>query len=208
MLASTNVFNAELEPPGPAGMLAVAGSGSRVSETPPTVSVTDALPVTLPALGDVNVTVHVPLLVPGFVQVLVLIWLAAPFESVKVTVGFVPFGALTNPLPLPFDCFTVTVNVCGWPTSFVAVGEIAMLASTNVFTAGPVPPGPAGMLTVAGSVSRVNVTPPTVRVTDALAVTDPEFGDVNVTVQVPELVPGLAHVSVETWLAAPLASVS
>src|SRR5436190_21404097 len=83
-----------------------------------------------------------------------------------------------------------------------------MLAPTNVFSAGPVPPGPEGMVAVAGLVSRVNDTPPTVNVTDAFAVTVPESGDVNVTVHVPPLVPGLAHVSRVTLLSAPLASVN
>src|SRR4051812_47464525 len=103
------------------------------------VSVTDAVPVTLPAGFEVNVTVPGPLVVPGLAHGFVLGTLAAPFESLNVTVGLVPFGTLAK-LPLPFDCFTVTVNVCGWPTSLVASGAMVMFASTNVFTAGPEPP--------------------------------------------------------------------
>ncbi len=120
----------------------------------------------------------------------------APFVSVSVTVGFVPSGAATNPLPSPADCFTVTVKVWSWPTSLVADGVIVMLPSTNVLTAGPDPPGPDGIVAVAGFVSRINVTPPTVNVTDALPVTVPFEFDVNVTAHVPALVPGLAHVLV------------
>src|SRR5215831_20655826 len=103
MLASTNVLTAGPEPPGPAPMVAVAGSVSRVNNTPPTVNVTDALPVTLPADGDENVTVQVPFTVPGPAHVSpvpVNVW-AAPFESVNTTDGFVPSGTLTNPAPSP-----------------------------------------------------------------------------------------------------------
>ena len=32
---------------------------------------------------------------------------------------------------------SVTVNVCGWPTSFVAFGAIEIRALTHVLTAGP-----------------------------------------------------------------------
>src|SRR5947207_1761525 len=119
MNASTNVFVAGPLPPGPLPMDAVAGSVSRLSVTPPTVIVTDALPVTLPADGDVNVTWQRPLTVPVVEHVLVMICTEAPLELVSVTVGLTPSGTLTKPLPLPVLRFTVTVNVCGWPTSFV-----------------------------------------------------------------------------------------
>ncbi len=98
-----------------------------------------------------------------------------------MTVGLVPLATLTK-FPPPLFCLTVTVNVWGWPTSFVASGVILMLASTNVFTTGPEPPGPAPTLAVAGSVSRVSETPPAFTVTDALPVTCPAEFDVNVTV--------------------------
>jgi len=58
MLASTNVLTTGPLPPGPAVMVVVAGSVSRVSESPPTVSLTVALPVTWPALGLLKVIVH------------------------------------------------------------------------------------------------------------------------------------------------------
>src|SRR5204862_293932 len=132
MLASTNVFTAGPLPPGPAPTLAVDGSVSRFSVTPPTVMVTAALPVALPADGDVNVTAHWPLTVPGDAHVSEPSWLAAPFEFVSVTTGFVPPGPLSTPAPSPAFCFTVTVNVWFWPTSLVALGVIVMLASTNV----------------------------------------------------------------------------
>src|ERR1051326_4393137 len=48
-----------------------------------------------------------------------------------------------------------------------------MFASTHVLTAGPEPPGPEPMFAVAGLVSRVSETPPTVRDADAFAVVLP-----------------------------------
>src|SRR5438045_1548036 len=96
---------------------------------------------------------------------------AAPLLLASATVGLVLFGTLTKPLPSPRFCFTVTVNVCGALTSLVAVGGvIVMLRSTNVLVAGPLPFGPAVMVAVAGSVSRVSDRPPTVNVTVAFAV--------------------------------------
>src|SRR5689334_11442094 len=97
--ASTNVFTAGPEPPGPAGTFAVAGLVSRASVTPLTFSVTDALPVTCPADCDVNVIVHWPLIVPADAQLSPETWFAAPLLLASVTVGLVPFGTLTNPLP-------------------------------------------------------------------------------------------------------------
>src|SRR5262249_29744577 len=147
--------------------------------------------------------------VPGLAHVLAEIEFTAPFEFDSVTTGWTPLGTLTKPLPLPFDCFTVTVNVWGLPTSLVASGAMVMLPSTNVLIAGPVPFGPWPG-TVAGLVSRVSETPPTVSVTEALPVAVPLSFDVNVTVPLPATVPGLAHVSpepVRAWVA-PLASVS
>jgi len=79
-------------------------------------------------------------------------------------------------LPSPESALNVTVNVCDLPTSFVASGTIVMFASTHVFTAGPDPPGPAPIEAVAGSVSRVSVTPPSVNVAEALAVVLPAVG--------------------------------
>jgi hypothetical protein len=61
---------------------------------------------------------------------------------------------------------------------------IAIDASTNVFAAGPVPPGPA-VGAVAGSVSRVRLTPPTLNVVDAFTVTDPAPELVNSSVARP-----------------------
>src|SRR5580765_115565 len=78
-----------------------------------------------------------------------------------------------RPLPAPESAFTVTVNVCDLPTSFVASGAIVMFASTHVFTAGPDPPGPAPTDAVAGSVSRVRLRPPTLIVAEACAVVLP-----------------------------------
>src|SRR5436190_642239 len=173
-------------------MLAVDGSVSRVTVCPLTWNVTDALPVTTPAVGLLNVTVHWPLTVPVPLcwHVSLLTVLEAPFESSRATVTWVPSGALTKPLPSPLFCLTVTVKVWSTFTSFVAVGgAMAMLASTNVFVAGPEPRGPAPTLTVVGLVSRVTEMPPTSNVTAAFAVTLPALGDENVTVHWPLTVP-------------------
>ena len=129
--------------------MAVAGLVSRVSATPPTVTDNVALPVTVPVLGDVNVTEQVPLVVPVEAHVLVTMLNAEPPELVNVTVGLVPFGTLTKPAPSPAFCLAVTVNVWFWPTSFTASGLIATVASTKVLVAGPLPPGPDGMVAVA-----------------------------------------------------------
>src|SRR6185436_15267832 len=126
-------------------------------ETPPTVTDTDAFAVTLPADGDVKITVHWLLTVPALAQLSVTFVKPAPLLLVNVTAGFVPSATLTKPRPSPAFCFTVTVIVCGALTSLVAVGgEIAMFRSTNVLVAGPEPFGPLPMLAVAGSVSRVS----------------------------------------------------
>src|SRR5689334_679025 len=100
MFASTNVLTAGPEPPGP-DVAGLFGSVSRLTDTPPMVRLTEALPVTLPADGEVNVTVHRPLTVPVVVHVLALIWKAAPLLLVRVTVGLVPSGTFTKPLPAP-----------------------------------------------------------------------------------------------------------
>src|SRR5436190_482478 len=139
MFASTYVLVAGPLPPGPAGMFAVAGLVSRERTTPPMVSVTDALPTTLPPDGLLNVTEHFPLAVPTPAQLSVTSTTAAPLDAVRVTVGLVPSGTLTNPLPAPPFCFTVTLKVWLTPTSFVAFGPIVICASTNVFVTGPDP---------------------------------------------------------------------
>ena len=45
------------------------------------------------------------------------------------------FAAGPKPVPLSFS--SVTVNVCGWPISFVAFGAIEIRAATQTFVAGP-----------------------------------------------------------------------
>ena len=65
------------------------------------------------------------------------------------------------------------------PVGLSAVaGEIEMFAFTNVFSAGPEPPGPA-VGAVAGSVSRVRLWPLTLNVVEALKITEPPVGLVN-----------------------------
>src|SRR5262245_22000981 len=78
---------------------------------------------------------------------------AAPFESVSVTSTCSP-AAGTSPLPVSF-C-NVTVNVCGAPTSFVALGAMEIAAFTHsLFASGPSP-------AFVSPVSRCNDTPDTV----------------------------------------------
>src|SRR4051794_40009089 len=70
--------------------------------------------------------------------------------------------------------FTWPVNVCGVPTSFVAVnGEIWMFASTHVFTAFALSP------TFAPPVARCNVKPPTTGSVDAFNTVTPAVADVR-----------------------------
>ena len=100
----------------------VAGRASRLS-------VEEACAVTVPAVGEVNVIVHCPAAFgvrTGVVQVPVGVGVAsAPFESVSVTSTCSPAAGTNVPVPVSFS--SVTVNVCGWPTSFVASGAIEIL---------------------------------------------------------------------------------
>src|SRR5438309_1597172 len=111
MFASTNTFVAAPVPPGPA-----LADVDRVSDWPPTVRVTDALIVTVPALGELKVMVHLPLVVPVVAHTLFEMLTAEPFESVGVTTGLVPAGGF-EAVPSPLEVFTVTVTVWGLETS-------------------------------------------------------------------------------------------
>ena len=173
----------------------------RESDTPRMFNVTDACPVTVPVVSDVNVTVQIPSEVPGFAhRSTTFVW-TAPFESVSVTVTIVPSGMMTNPAPSPEFCFTVTVNVCD--SSMLSVskgGAIPMNASTNTFTASPL----FGMLP---SVSTWKVSGPKWTSAAACPVTVPAVDEVNVTVHKPATVPGLAHESEMRLCEAPFVSV-
>src|SRR5438876_1132612 len=104
MEAATNVFTAGPELPD--WPLVV-----RVSETPPTLSVTEAVPVTVPPELEVKVTVHWPLaLVPVEAQVSVTFVAVAPLALARVTAGFTPLTGC-GPLPEPSSALTVTVKV-------------------------------------------------------------------------------------------------
>src|SRR5438093_11060095 len=110
MLASTKVLFAGPEPFGPDGIDVVAGSVSRTTVSPARVSVTDALPTTLPPLADVNTMSHWPLpsvtpsqVVGGFGDVTC----TAPFESVSVYVTATPAAGVQ---PVPGVWVPVTVN--------------------------------------------------------------------------------------------------
>ena len=102
---------------------------------------------------------------------------AAPFASVSVTSTCSP-GAGTKPAPASFS--SVTVNVCGAPTSFVALGAIEIRAPTgvHVFVAGP-------ELRAWPFVVRVRETPATETVVLALIVVVPVVGELICTVHEP-----------------------
>src|SRR3954468_19319013 len=74
---------------------------------------------------------------------------------------------------------SVTVNVCGAPTRFVASGLIAIFASTNVFTAG----AEFGATPLVETVNADGV--PSVPVQEALPVTFPVEFEVNTIVHLP-----------------------
>ncbi len=101
--------------------------------------------MTVPAVFDVNVTLHDPATVPGLAQVLLEMLLMAPPESVSVTVGVVPSGAGPKPdtpsppsaAESPSFCWTLTLNVWLSPMLLVSSGEMLMLASTNRLTTSP-----------------------------------------------------------------------
>ncbi len=173
----------------------------RKSDTPRTFSVTEACPVTVPVVSDVNVTVHVPPEVPGLAQVSTTFVWTAPFESVRVTVTIVASGTLTNPAPFPEFCFTVTVNVCDSSMLFVSKGgAIRMNASTKIFTASP-------LFGALPSVSTWKLSGPKLTSAAACPVTIPAVDEVNVTVHTPETVPGLLQLSEMRVCDAPFVSV-
>ena len=72
--------------------------------------------------------VHVPVGEAGSV---------APFDGVSVTPTCSPAA---GPKPEPLSFSSVTVNVCGWPISFVASGPIEILAAAQFFVALPLSP--------------------------------------------------------------------
>jgi hypothetical protein len=153
-------------------------------ETPPIVSDAVARPVTVPAVGELKVTRNwpdafvVPLNGPAGVGV-------APFALVSVTDTDSPAAGTNVPVPVSFD--TVTVKVCGWPTSFVADGEMRIYASTQLLAASlhVEPVQPAVMLAAVevarGSVPVVAANP---MFEVACTVDVPVTAEVIVTVQV------------------------
>ena len=133
--------------------------------SPRTASVAVACPVTLPGVFDVKVIVHWPFAFvfgPAFPQVPVAAVCAAPFESVSVKSTCSPAAGLNTPAPA-VSFKSVTVNVCGWPISFVASGSTRrgycsrIFAATNRLMPGPLPPGP-----LLPAVERVSACPPIV----------------------------------------------
>ena len=150
MFASTNVLTAspEFRPvPSVCDRDDRAGAVDRAS-------VADAWPVTLPAVGEVKMIVHWPVasvFAPASSQVLAAAFTTelAPFESVSVKSTCSPAAGTNVPVPVSFG--SVTVKVCGWPTSLVASGAIEIFALTQVFD------GRAGVRARRRSVSRVSV---------------------------------------------------
>src|SRR3990172_12019706 len=96
--------------------------------------------MTVPAFGDVNVTVHSPALVPGLAHVSLDTSFSDPSVSVRSTSTGVPSGAAVQPSTpspslagRPSSWKTAIVNVCGSPTVLVSSGGlIVMYASTQV----------------------------------------------------------------------------
>src|SRR5829696_8358362 len=103
-------------------------------------------------------------------------------KSVKSVLDTIPTpSAGTNPAPSPRSFSTVTVNVCGWPTSFVPDVPIVIRASksTYCFCALALSPGSPS------PVVRVRTTPPTVTSVVAWIVFAPGALEVILTVHSP-----------------------
>src|SRR5262249_50133415 len=123
----------------------------------------------------------------------------APLPAVHVAVTFAP-AAGTN-TALPRSSVTVTVNVCGLPTSLAADGAIVIAAATHVlfaFALSPVRPSP---------VDRVSEPPPTLTVELALTTVVPVVPDEITTVQEP-VPPVVVQVFAPTKLPGPLTFVN
>src|SRR5215218_262318 len=149
----------------------------RVSATPLTVTVVDALIVVVPTVVELIVAEQEPV-PPAVVQLFAPTKAAdAPPAFVRPNVMTVPFGALPKPEPE----FTFTWAVSTWfvETGLLSVsGAIWMFASTNVLTASaefgtPLP------------VETVTDCPPRFSVAVACPVTCPAEFDVNVIVHCP-----------------------
>ena len=115
---------------------------------------------------------------PAFVHEPVGAVCAAPFEFANVTSTCSPAAGTNEPVPVSFS--SVTVNVCGAFTGFVAFGVIEIRAFTHAFCASglsPASPSP---------VARVNETPATDTVVVALMSVVPVVGELITTVQEPD----------------------
>ena len=150
MFALTNVFTASAEFGATPSVATVKGA------EPMTETVELACPVTVPAVFDVKTIVHWPaafVFAPASSQVRSAPCDAGAARAVSVKSTCWP-GKATKPPPSPVSCCSVTVNVCGWPTTLVAFGVIWILALTQRLVAGPeFPPRPF--------VVRVSEMPPT-----------------------------------------------
>jgi hypothetical protein len=143
-------------------------------------SVAVACALTWPGVGDENVIVHWPLasvFAPAPVHVPLAAEWTAPLESVSVKATCSPAAGTNVPAPLSFE--SVTVKVCGLPTSLVADGPIVMLAAAQAFDASALSPAFPSPL------SRCRVMPPTVTLVLALIVVVPVVVDLITTVHEP-----------------------
>jgi hypothetical protein len=93
------------------------------------VTVPEALIVAVPAVFELTITVHLPSAPVGPVGPHVPP-VIEPTPEVFVDVIATPAAGVQ---PVPSLRSTKTVNVCGLPTTFVALGPIVIRASTHVF---------------------------------------------------------------------------
>src|SRR4051794_33133515 len=105
---------------------------------PETDSDETACPVTVPSVSDVKTSAQRPdasVLGPASSQVLAAASMTAvaPFEPVSATLTCSPGAGAKAPVPTSRS--SVTVKVCGAPTSVLPPGPTAILASTHCFTA-------------------------------------------------------------------------
>src|SRR5262249_36610517 len=145
----------------------------RVSDTPPTDTVVDALTTVVPGVAEVSVIVQEPVF-PAVVHGFGVPSVPGPDAIAKLIE--VPAGALTKPAPSPRSTSTWPVSVCVAVTGLIAdAGVIVMRASTHVFVAGPeLPPWPF--------VETVMLAPLMLSVEAALQVSLPVVGEFTVTV--------------------------
>jgi len=180
MRASTQVLVPSVVEPKPDVPLV-----ARAIDTPPTVHVAEALTVPVPTVVLFTVRVQTPSLsVTPLSQVPPVMVAVAP-KMLAIAGSTVSPGAGTQPLPSPRSLQTRTVKVSVPPTSDVSDGVMMIPALTQVFTEGPVPPGP-GVLAVDRETVADPTTPLIVTDADALTVVLPVVGLFTMIVHWPD----------------------